>query len=106
MPRSSAGQCAFFDGEVGVQVRSLDCSDCLVAQPECDNARLDPGLVQLDRASMAKGVGPEFLAVQGGTSFGSVGDVFGEATFDGVGAELAAADAGEQRIGGPALPFA
>ena len=61
--RRGAGQRAFLQGEVGVEI-DLGCLDAFVAKPESDDGGVTASLQQVHRAGMAKHMGSDVLVAE------------------------------------------
>jgi hypothetical protein len=96
-----AGQCLFFEGEMGVKV-DLTRSRVLVAQPQRDGGQVTAAFEQSHGRCVAQGVWARFLRGEGrAASSSGFGMSFDQAS-DGVAAERGAARAGEDRVVGQA----
>src|SRR5438270_11796207 len=61
--RRGAGQRAFLQGEVGVEI-DLGCLDAFMAKPESDDGGVNASLQQVHRAGMAKHMGSDVLVAE------------------------------------------
>lgn len=102
--RLGAGECSFFDREVGVEVH-LRGFDLLVSESQRDHGGVDAGLQEPHRGGVAQDVRRDRLGGQGRAAFGGVGGVLCDPAGERFAGQRLAGAGRKQRLGGRATAF-